>query len=98
MQRNPSQTERLKTLINSNHFKTADALSLIRAGADPDVKNANGDTILHLLVKYNIFSRDSHNNKAITDLVKECGAKINIKNGNDKTPLQVLLDDTGFLT
>ena len=97
MFREDIQTMRLKALINSN-FINQEAFDLVKAGANPNVKNQEGDSLLHLLVKYNAFYRDSHNNLYIRALVNHYNADINQKNAAGMTPLQCLLCDIGFLT
>lgn len=90
-------TQQLQTLINKR-FSSADAMELVKNNADPDVKNEDGDALIHLLIKYNIYYQDNHNNDAIHKLVHHYGANINIQNNRGETPLEILLDCCGFKT
>jgi tRNA A-37 threonylcarbamoyl transferase component Bud32 len=93
-------TAELRILINSKNFNNKDAMKLIQKGANPNIQNDEGNTFIHILVKVLMHSKDSKINKflvVIEKLVKNYGAKINIKNSEGLTPLQCLMKDSFHL-
>lgn len=60
---------------------------LLKSGANPNVKNINGDTPLH-------FVRDA----SIAELLIKYGANVNEQNNNGETPLHSVLQDEDFET
>jgi ankyrin repeat protein len=61
---------------------------LLKSGADPNLKNKTGDTVLHVMARKNRL--EEINFKAIEMLIKH-GADINVKNNSGNTALNVLM-------
>ncbi|XP_008215272.1 putative ankyrin repeat protein RF_0381 [Nasonia vitripennis] len=66
---------------------------LLDYGADVNAVDANGDTILHLLV----VQRDGFVCKKIAELLLKYGADVNVANVNGDTPLHTLIGENGRL-
>jgi ankyrin repeat protein len=82
----------LQCLINRQRWMTQNALKLVELGADPDTQDKKGQSLIHLLVTYDLDQIKEHNLEAITTLVKEYKAKINAKNKEGLTALQCLIN------
>ena len=81
-------TQKLKELLNSRErVKTSVAILLIKDGADPNIQDDNGNTLLHHLVQS--FDGDC---SFIDALLNTNNADINIRNNNGKTAFECLSD------
>ena len=85
-------TIRLETLINHS-FYAADALKLVRLGADANTKDDKGNSLLHRMIKTNSYNISFN---IINELVKEYKADINIQDNKGQTPLQCLIDHSFY--
>lgn len=84
--RDVDATKLLEKLINHS-FHRYEAMFLVRQGADPNVKNANGKSLLHLLVT-------AEGDRSIIDeLVNVHGADIHLQDSKGRTPLALLMTD-----
>jgi len=101
-QENKLQTQKLQELLSTNpKFEPSDALSLLKLGADPTVKNKDGQTLLHILL-IRIQKEDPQElfrstiRALIEDLQKDHDHIIDIKNNNGDTPLQALIKTNDY--
>lgn len=95
-------TAKLKEMINQLKFHTADAMSLIQLGADPEVKNGRGDTLLHILAKFlgrTKWEKSQAYHNHVKNLIRVFNVSWNVTNNNGLTPFQCLLNspDCSFL-
>lgn len=65
-------------------------LALLDAGADPDARDADGNTPLHL----SLWTRDS----TLVSVLAQAGADVNARNGRGETPLHIARSQTGVAT
>lgn len=88
----------LQTIINKKRWMTQDAMKLVALGANPDTKNSNGETLIHLLVNYHPDGIKFHNTQAIANLVNRYKANINSVNKQGYTALQTIINKPRWLT
>lgn len=72
-----------------NSFNTEAVMKLVRLGANPNTKNSEGESLLHLLIKNN---KNGCNNIAIEELIDVHHANINIQNAAGFTPFQCFMN------
>ena len=65
-------------------------LALLEAGADPDARDAEGNTPLHL----SLWTRDS----TLVSVLAQAGADVNARNGSGETPLHIARAQNGVAT
>jgi ankyrin repeat protein len=82
------KTTALKKILNSGQMKPKNAMALITDGADATVQDNSGNTLLHLLVTQ-MHTEEAV--KAIEELVAKDKDLFNVKNKDQKTPLQLLM-------
>jgi len=76
----------LQVVLNDNSkLDTETAMVLVRCGSDTNVKNINGDTLLHKLLEAK--SENAYFSE-ISELIKEYKADINLKDASNQTALQ----------
>ncbi len=88
----------LQCLLNRKTWYTKDALDLVQLGANPNTKNKDGQSLIHLLVSYDSRKIAPHNQRAIETLVKHHKADINSLNSEGLTPLQCLMSQEKWST
>ena len=91
MQVKTEVTEQLRTLIGGTFF-TEDAMALIRAGANPDIRDEFGDSLLHILIQEE-NNIDGCNDTYIEELVTQHHFNIDTQNGRGFTPLQSVINN-----
>lgn len=82
----------LEAALDLIPLQMSEILRLISFGADPNTKNSNGDTALHLLIKSRINPQlDNSIRPMIQSLVKEYQADVSVEDDQRQTPLQLVL-------
>jgi len=73
-------------LLMAGHNKNKDIIKLLlEFGADPDLQNSEGNTVLHVMLKINPDKQDQI--IEIINILFEYGINPNIKNNNGNTPI-----------
>lgn len=80
-----------KSITNKNYYL---ACELLKAGVNPNLQNNDGDTPLHILFKQKY---DESWTMIMTRLLLDVGTKVDIKNKNNQTVIDICPDDTRFL-
>lgn len=97
-QKNARGMTSLQCFLHNSGFITEDVMLFVRLGADPDTKDSDGNSLLHILTHYNNIYNDSHNQDAINELITEYKADVNITNSAGETALECMLAHSEFLT
>lgn len=91
MLRNSVSSDQLRELIKSPYDVSA-ALMLVRQGADPDLVDYAGGSLIHQLVMADVSKYSDY----IRELINKHGAKIDFVNVDGLTPLQVCMNLAQF--
>ena len=91
MQARIEVTEQLRTLMSGTFF-TEDAMKLIRDGANPDIRDDFGDSLLHILIQEE-NNLAGCNDTYIEELVTQHHVHIDTQNGRGFTPLQCVINN-----
>jgi len=83
-------TNALRTMLQDT-FAVGAAMKLIRLGADPNIKNEHGDSLLHILVRIN---KNGKHDKTIEELINTFKVDIHAWDRNNYTPLKCLMNST----
>lgn len=88
----------LQLALNDPESKSANLMFLVRLGANPNVKNNQGNALLHVYTKNSIYYLKNiltaRYQKEIYELVSKYGANINLTNKQGLTPLQCEMSKT----
>ena len=79
-------------LIAVHHPDNPTGSFLLDHGADPNVKNDDGDSLMHLLFSCNWMSNSESDVLSLTRSLLEHGAEPNVANKDGKTPLHLVLE------
>lgn len=91
MQTKIELTEQLRTLINGTYF-TEDAMALVRAGANPNIQDEDGDFFIHQQTHESNNVRGC-NDRTIKELVTQFHVDIDTQNAQGLTPLQCIINN-----
>ena len=81
---NAGLTTALKALFNTHPFSVEDIMKVVREGANPNIKDSEGDTPLMQAV--------STGNEEVTKLLISKGADVNAKNSGGESVLAIAKD------
>ena len=84
----PTKDAELKALFDSPHWTYNQAMALIRAGANPNIKGSYGVALLHYMVGAQFECNGLDPKSLILELVLAYRADINVLNGIGCTPLE----------
>lgn len=101
---NTAQQTPLQFLLNKKRGVIKDILHLVALGADPDTKDADDNSLLHILIDVSRYSGPGFekgripgfNKEAIITLITLYRANIHIQNRLHRTLLESFLDQTNF--
>jgi ankyrin repeat protein len=102
---NQEQKTPFQLLLDIKDVPVNEMLRLVQLGANPNATNSLGHTLLHVLVARN-ESKYDHNSffggytylldDYVKKLVQKHRVSVDVKNGQDQTPLQFLLDNNRY--